>query len=101
MISFQLQELRISLNPFTPQQEDLTTIDTVTLAILDEDLEDDFVPLPPTPVVLSLAPSTPAAPQSDFQEIVSEIQVSEELIGSCITPCKMSVVKTILQSTIE
>lgn len=81
-----------------PQDNDLPTIDSVALASLNNDLE-DLAPLPPaTPTVPSTVSSTPKVPHPSLQEVVADIHVGDKLIGSCITPWKMLVVRNILHN---
>jgi len=76
------------------QKDDLSTIDSVALASLKEDM--DIFPLPPeTPMVPT--PHTASTPTIQSFHEVTEAQVGNELIGHCITPRKLTVVKNILQ----
>lgn len=83
------------------QQDDLQTIDSVALASLNEDMDifalSPETPTVPTPPTASTS-STPAT--QSFHEL-TEAQVGDELIGSCVTPRKLPVVKNILQSESE
>ena len=92
-----------------PEHDDLPTIDSATLASLSEDFEDVVPLIPTTPLATFATPAkdtTPTAPivpplPSCHQEQVSNIEVGDEVVRSCVTPRKFLVVKDVLKTENE
>ena len=71
---------------------------TFALASLAENV--GIFPLPPDPETPTVPTPPTASTPASFHKL-TESQVGDELIGSCVTPRKLSVVKNILESESE